>query len=727
MYRKSHPHLDIQESHPRASRVLVGAMAAVVLIGALMCSTSCSSLDGTTTTTGGNNAWNNYYGSANYTVNNSSLDYVEHQITQRDYFESPSSAQSCTVMVYMCGADLESESGAATADINEMIDAEGLGDNVNVILETGGAQEWQNSVMDSRFLQRWRVSDDGVELLDNLKLDCMTRPETLGSFIQYCATNYPADRNILILWDHGGGTIGGYGYDENYPHESAMSIPQIASALKAGGVKFDMVGFDACLMSTAETMFALEPYTDYVVASQRSEPGSGWYYSNWLATLDGNPQVATADLGQQITSDYVTASQSTASSIPATLSMIDETKLPVLFRVFDSFSEQASIALSNEDFVQLSQARAKSGTGKDFTDDYDMVDLAYLANNMSGEVDGSKALIGAIRSAVVCNATTDNATNDYGISVYYPYTALSYFPDVIDIYSEMGFSKNYATYLAGFVTVMCGGQLDTTSSAGATDTTATESTNATTGTPDDGTTTSDLANNSWYMDWLSNDYSGYYADNSYDSSALQITQKGDQYVLSMTDDQWNLITDVALQVKLDDGQYYDELGLDNRYDFDADGDLVVDFDGYWVTLDDQLVAFYYDDSQGTLYDDSTDWSTYGHVPATVNGKNAYIYVYWDRAHPDGYVAGYRLITDTTTSAKGLASFKEGDQITYLVDRYNYDGSYLGTYTLGDATTFDGDLAVTYSKVTSGDYVVSYQLTDVYGNLYWTSPLRFTWK
>ncbi len=44
-----------------------------------------------------------------------------------------------TIMVYMCGADLESRSGMATRDIQEMMSAK-FGDNINLILYTGGAK-----------------------------------------------------------------------------------------------------------------------------------------------------------------------------------------------------------------------------------------------------------------------------------------------------------------------------------------------------------------------------------------------------------------------------------------------------------------------------------------------------------------------------------------------------------------------------------------------------------
>ena len=50
--------------------------------------------------------------------------------------------QKLTLMVYMCGGNLESTYSLATSDIQEMMSAKGAGDNVSVLLMTGGAQHW---------------------------------------------------------------------------------------------------------------------------------------------------------------------------------------------------------------------------------------------------------------------------------------------------------------------------------------------------------------------------------------------------------------------------------------------------------------------------------------------------------------------------------------------------------------------------------------------------------
>ena len=49
-----------------------------------------------------------------------------------------------TIMIYMCGTDLESRSGMATRDLAEMAKAN-IGSNVHVVVYTGGCSRWNNS------------------------------------------------------------------------------------------------------------------------------------------------------------------------------------------------------------------------------------------------------------------------------------------------------------------------------------------------------------------------------------------------------------------------------------------------------------------------------------------------------------------------------------------------------------------------------------------------------
>ena len=70
-----------------------------------------------------------------------------------------------TVMWYLCGTDLESAGGMASANL-EMISKTIPDSKVNLLIETGGAKSWQAEEkvgidIASDRLQRWRYSEDG--------------------------------------------------------------------------------------------------------------------------------------------------------------------------------------------------------------------------------------------------------------------------------------------------------------------------------------------------------------------------------------------------------------------------------------------------------------------------------------------------------------------------------------------------------------------------------------
>lgn len=99
---------------------------------------------------------------------------------------------SWAVYWYLCGSDLESQNGCATADLSEMLEVQ-LPENVNVVIETGGATAWQNEEMDPSKLQRWLYNSDGLQLLEEEDAADMGDSQTLYEFLDYANDNYPAD------------------------------------------------------------------------------------------------------------------------------------------------------------------------------------------------------------------------------------------------------------------------------------------------------------------------------------------------------------------------------------------------------------------------------------------------------------------------------------------------------------------------------------------------------
>jgi hypothetical protein len=88
---------------------------------------------------------------------------------------------------------------------------------------------------------------------------------------------YPADCTFLEFWDHGG-SWWGFGSDDSEEDGRPMSMTtlraSVASGLAAAGLeKVDMIGFDACLMSSYTVLAALHGFADFFVVSEVTEPG----------------------------------------------------------------------------------------------------------------------------------------------------------------------------------------------------------------------------------------------------------------------------------------------------------------------------------------------------------------------------------------------------------------------------------------------------------------------
>lgn len=671
-----------------------------------------------------------------------------------------------TVMVYMCGTDLESRYGMATKDIQEMLKAK-ISDKVNLIIETGGCKKWQNNVVSNTKNQIYKVENGSLRKLeDNMGNSAMTDPKNLASFIDYCEKNYPADRNMLIFWDHGGGSLTGYGYDEKNASASSMTLSKINSALKSADCTFDFIGFDACLMATLENALVCNGYADYLIASEESEPGTGWYYTNWLTELSNNTSTSTVDLAQTIIDDFVKSCQSSAPSAKVTLSLTDLAELQgTIPSTFKDFSSSTNEMITSDDYKVISDARAGA---RQFAQEsrINQVDLADLATRI--DTKESKALVDAIHGCVKYNKSTISRCS--GLSIYFPYESTSSVKSAVASYKDLGIDDEYAQCIKSFASLELGGQIagsasqlpDISSSmgdllgtllssytSGGTTAASTSSSSpigallgsflgggTTTSAPaagnglDLGTLTSLLsafsgrsmpAEYDWVDTELIADKAKDIAEDYLDPSHLFATEKDGKKVLSLSNEEWNLIQTVELNVFVNDGEGFIDLGLDNTFDW-YDNDLLLDFDGTWLTLNGHTCAYYLV-SDSKMADGT--WTTVGRIPAILNGQLVNLQVVFDEGENEqGTITGAYPIYgngETDVMAKGAIEVKAGDKIQLLCDYYDLDGNYSDSFTLGQAFTVPQSgltLQNLELDVDTDDISYAYRITDIYGNHYW---------
>lgn len=636
-----------------------------------------------------------------------------------------------TILVYMIGTDLESQYGMATSDLNEMLKAE-KSDQVHILIETGGTKQWQNNVISSRNNELYEVtSNHQMQRLDTSASRDMTDPDTLTEFIQDGVSRYPSSNRVfLILWDHGGGSVSGYGHDELYPN-GTMNVSEFADALKNANVKFDAVGFDACLMANAETALAASPYADYLIASEETEPGTGWYYTDWITALSKNPSLSTVELGKQIIDDFISANASTGDK--TTLSITDLAEFETLVPpVLNTFSESLNEEIQAGEYQKVADARSVT---REFaaSSHIDQIDLVHFCENLG--TDEAEALADAVRSSLKYNRS-NGISDASGLSIYFPYTRTKYVTQAAGIYDEIGMDSSYTEAIRSFATLEASGQIVTGSStptifgllSGSSSYNGNDSWNYSSGdilslllgsssapasSSSYGSSLESLLGGNSYDSDLLSQYAALLSDRgTFDTSELTVSEVNGNAVLQLSESQWSLIRQITQNVWVDDGLGYIDLGSDNVFSFDDEGNLLVDYDGTWLSIEGQPVSYQmlsdeYDDSDGS-------YVTKGSVPILLNDEPASLLVEFTEEHPDGFVTGVLKNYEDGVSSRTL-QLEEGDAIEFTADYYSYGGTYQDSYRIGTPITYEGSLELGTYRISGQKCMYTYVLTDVYNN------------
>lgn len=364
-----------------------------------------------------------------------------------------------TLMFYMIGSDLETNTGAASEDIKEIAAACPDIDQYNLIVYTGGCTAWNLNIAADKNQIFEYTGKDFQCVADSNELYNMCEPQTLKDFLDYCSEEYPADSYALVLWDHGGGPLGGYGKDIQF-NDASMEIGGIAQALGeseicAGGEKLSWLGFDACLMGSLEVASAMAPYAEYMIASEEVEPSFGWDYS-FLGRMTKEGIIDGEEAGALIVDEYGAFYEAIAELYPQfvsdnTLACQDLSKVGKVTDALESLVLSAQSDLESGDYVMLAQQRLSAkGFGKVGEVSYDMVDVKNLAEEMQEKyASESKDLASAVDDLVVCNYS--NVEHASGLSLYYPSSDLNIAAFAFENYDRLGFSAVYTDYVLNYI------------------------------------------------------------------------------------------------------------------------------------------------------------------------------------------------------------------------------------------------------------------------------------
>ncbi len=356
-----------------------------------------------------------------------------------------------TVMIYMNGSDLESYNGFATEDIYEILEAES-NDKLHILIQTMGTMQWQDPRIASDHTQRFEIKGGDLVLVDDslAQLDC-TDPDTFLDFLKWGGKRYASDRYFLVLWDHGGGSVDGFGYDEWQDPENSLTIDEMVQALYTSGMKFDFIGMDACIMSSIEVCYALYDYCDYCVLSEDFESALGWSYSGWMSALAENTSIDTISLAKILIDDMVRFNEQDYFGSSSTLALIDERYIPAAFEAWMNFAyanEETLLSVNYSREVERS-GRAHPKVSSTLAQYY-ITDILALAVSVSSPQ--TKSLVGKLANCVAYyNCSYDN-TGLTGLSVTLPYGDNEFYDSLGQVFAGIGINKRYIQWLGNFQT-----------------------------------------------------------------------------------------------------------------------------------------------------------------------------------------------------------------------------------------------------------------------------------
>lgn len=350
-----------------------------------------------------------------------------------DFSDTYGTSDTWVIYWYLCGTDLETDAGAASADLRELQKVQ-LPPNIKVVIQAGGARRWQTGGIPDGGTARFLYDSEGMHDLGPTPNADMGTGSGLADFLRFGRDNFSADHSVFVFWNHGGGSVGGICYDERT--ENMISLDEVHDAFDSvygsnpGAPPFEIIGFDACLMATVDSLASLHGFARFMVASQETEPGCGWNYNGWLGALANNPAMGGAGLGKVICDTYYQGcmEDGSDSAAIATLSVSDVSKAPDLVAAYGAYGVEALQGASQNPRQFFTQLCRSAGISENYGGNtreegyYDMVDIGQLAQNTRSLMPTTAdPLLSALNDCVLYRVNGSYRPGGQGLSCYHPY------------------------------------------------------------------------------------------------------------------------------------------------------------------------------------------------------------------------------------------------------------------------------------------------------------------
>lgn len=279
----------------------------------------------------------------------------------------------------------------------------------------------------------------------------MADPGTLTSFIDICCEEFPADKYALILWDHGGGWRGLCWDDTTYDEtgdDDCITMVELRDALEASGQRFDVIGFDLCLMAMPEVAYQIRDYADYAVFSEETVPGAGFPYESIAQELVDCPEMDGAGLSEVIVREYAAYYEGMGGYMTWTISAFDMEYMEEVTEAVDMLGKELLESLR----VYMQYYQVDLANAQKYYYPYN-ADLKGFAENLIADKlikdDGIKMaaelVSAAVTNGIIACDNGPNSEGSYGMAIYIPSTneGMHY---IKDNYDEVPFAMETSWY-----------------------------------------------------------------------------------------------------------------------------------------------------------------------------------------------------------------------------------------------------------------------------------------
>ncbi len=576
------------------------------------------------------------------------------------------------VMIYMCGSTLESRSGYASKSIAEILGAVS-GERDKIILQTGGSKYWHGYDISPNYSSRYSVSDGQLVLEEYSDAVNMGSASSLSSFLSFGIQNYSAEQYSLIFYNHGGGSLGGVCFDEQF-NSDALTLDEIDTALSGTvgslGIKLRFVGFDACLMATLDTAVMLSNYSDYMIGSQEIEPSRGWDYATLIQsaiTCDSDQEMV-----KNICDSYLEKYSDSSKYSYVTLSAVDLSKIDavkdefnsVMTKLLDKLENGATVAyytvragLNAEAFGGVSVIEGKS----------DLVDFYNFSCNLSENFSEASTLCEKIDDAICYNVSGQAREGASGLSLFYPF---SYNQSNLSEYLTSCKIDAYKEYLQSSYSEV-------------------------------GDTTIEFE-----------DYGSEASDGSFE---IKLTQDSLKYVRTVDFVMIEALDDLATTMY--------GLGQDNDIFQSEDGQVYnSNFRGVWITFAGHKLCV-------VPIDETENYILFS-APIICNGEQTnlrFSFTFDDTYTNGGYysvLGTWQGIDTYGMSDRNIKALEVGDVVQILYNEINV-GDIASSLQVGGQVTINQDNCVVEElPLSQQSYQYVYKITDIFGSVFYSSTAMF---